>query len=191
MNCSRSRRATWRTKKTRALALVMRPSPSHRCYVALGANLGHPMATVRAAAQKIAALSFVDDFRGSSLYLSAPREIRAVQPDYINAVVTFTTATVAIDVWRELESIEGALGRIRSGARNEARKIDIDFLLYGDLTMATVDLTLPHPRIAQRAFVLLPLLELAPTIQIPGIGPAHALLANVQEQSIKRLNERL
>jgi 2-amino-4-hydroxy-6-hydroxymethyldihydropteridine diphosphokinase len=153
--------------------------------------LGDPISSVRAAAQKIASLALADNFVGSSLYISAPREIRAVQPDYINAVVTFTTNANAAEVWRELESIEVLLGRVRSGARNEARKIDIDFLLYDDLMLATPELTLPHPRIAQRAFVLLPLLELAPAIQIPGIGAAHTLLAKVQDQSIERLNERL
>lgn len=175
-----------------AMSAVDAPSRSTtavRCYVALGANLGDSIASVCAAAKRIASLPAIENVVASSLYQSAPREIRALQPDYINAVVGFASKKTPQELWLELSSIETALGRLRSGTRNEARKIDIDFLLYGGTILNTPELVLPHPRMTQRAFVLRPLLEIAPEVEIPGFGRAASLLGAVSDQVIRRLDK--
>jgi 2-amino-4-hydroxy-6-hydroxymethyldihydropteridine diphosphokinase len=160
------------------------------CYLGLGANLGRAVNTLCAAADAIAALPGCAELRRSSLYRSAPQETRTAQPDYYNAAITFTTTRSARSLWRDMHAIERRLGRTRGDERNAARTIDIDFLLYGDKEIASEDLLLPHPRIAQRAFVLLPLVELDPTIAIPGLGPARGYLDQVKTQRIDRIESK-
>jgi 2-amino-4-hydroxy-6-hydroxymethyldihydropteridine diphosphokinase len=160
------------------------------CYVGLGANLGDPVARLCAAAQAIEALPGCSRTRRSSLYRSAPQETLTVQPDYFNAVVSFATERPAPSLWQDLQAIERALGRTREGGRNAARIIDIDFLLYGDTELDSATLVLPHPRIAQRAFVLRPLLELDAAIAIPGVGAAQVCLDRVATQRIDRVEHK-
>jgi 2-amino-4-hydroxy-6-hydroxymethyldihydropteridine diphosphokinase len=164
------------------------PQPQ-RCYVALGANIGDAVAQVKAAARAIAALPGISNAVCSSLYRTAPREIASPQPDYMNAVVGFSTSMSAHDLWHQLSDIELQLGRVRSGQRNAARTIDIDMLLIGDELINTPSLTVPHPRMAERAFVLAPLVEIAPNIVIPKRGAARALLDQVRDQRIERAEE--
>ncbi len=120
----------------------------------------------------------------SDLYRSAP--IEAQGPDFLNAVALLDTALSAQELLDELQRIETEHGRERP-YRNAPRSLDLDLLLYGDVTLHSRRLTLPHARLHQRAFVLRPLLELAPEAQVPGQGPASMLMPGVAEQAVERL----
>ena len=142
-------------------------------YVALGANLGDAEATVRAA---ISALGRLPDTRlvaASSLYRTAPLDVPEPQPDYINAVARVATALPPHALLDELLALEARFGRVRP-YRWAPRALDLDLLLYGELVLASSRLTLPHPRLHRRAFVLEPLLELDPFLEAPGLGPLSA-----------------
>ncbi len=154
-------------------------------YVALGANLGDPAATVRAA---FAALSNLPDsrlLRTSSLYRTAPVGL-ADQPEFINAAVALETRLAPEALLDTLFDIEARFGRIRA-ERNGPRTLDLDLLLYDDQTLGLPRLTLPHPRLHLRAFVLYPLAEIAPSLNIPGRSPVAAWLPAVANQGIVRL----
>lgn len=157
-------------------------------YVALGANLGDPVATVRAALGALAAIEGARLVAVSSLYRTAPVGLKN-QPDFINAAAALAVDGAVLPAPTFLErlfAIEAAFGRARS-VKNAPRTLDLDLLLYGDASMATPALTLPHPRMAERAFVLAPLAEIAPALVIPGHGPVTKLLAALSGQRIERL----
>ena len=128
-------------------------------WVGLGANLGDPQAAVRKALEDLAASPGVEGLRGSRLYRSAP--VDSSGPDYINAVAQFSTRLSAPALLALLQSLEQAALRERP-YRNAPRTLDLDLLLYGDACIDSPHLVVPHPRMQQRAFVLLPLAELAP-----------------------------
>ena len=128
-------------------------------YLALGANLGDAQATVRSAIAAIAASPGCRLLRCSSLYRTAP--VDSSGPDYINAVVAVASAHTAPDLLRVLQALELQAGRERP-YRNAPRTLDLDILLYGDARMASAQLELPHPRMGSRAFVLVPLAQIAP-----------------------------
>ena len=153
-------------------------------FVALGANLGDPVATLRAAMAELAALPASELVRRSGLYRSAP--VDALGPDYLNAVVWLRTALAPHGLLAQLQRIEQAHGRVR-GAPNAPRTLDLDLLLHGASRLDTPGLTLPHPRLHRRAFVLAPLAEIAPLLELPGIGVLRTLLAGVSDQSIERI----
>ena len=163
-----------------------------RCYVALGANLGEPIATVRAAISALRELPGAQLVSASSLYRTAPVGLKH-QPDFINAVVAIDgvlpAPTDAKALLQALFRIEEKFGRQRepSGARNLARTLDLDLLLYGNQISDDPALTLPHPRMHERAFVLAPLAEIAPELMIPGRGSVKDLLAQCSDQRITRL----
>lgn len=125
----------------------------------LGANLGDARAAVRQAMADVAALDGVEWVAASSLYGSAPLD--ADGPDYVNAVVQVRTTLSPEDLLSRLQGIELRAGRQRP-YRNAPRTLDLDILLYGDTVLDSADLQIPHPRMWQRAFVVLPLAELAP-----------------------------
>ena len=125
----------------------------------LGANLGDARAAVRQAMADVAALDGVEWVAASSLYGSAPLD--ADGPDYVNAVVQVRTTLSPEDLLSHLQGIELRAGRQRP-YRNAPRTLDLDILLYGDTVLDSADLQIPHPRMWQRAFVVLPLAELAP-----------------------------
>lgn len=156
-----------------------------RAFVALGANIGEPVRHLRAAVEDMAALPGTAVVARSSLYRSAPVGLLD-QPDFINAVVEIVTALSAQELLESLLAIESALGRERS-IPNGPRTIDLDLILYGDHTIQEKELIVPHPRMHERAFVLVPLTEIAPDVIIPGQGPAKALLPAVTDQTLKRL----
>jgi 2-amino-4-hydroxy-6-hydroxymethyldihydropteridine diphosphokinase len=160
---------------------------SRRVMVALGCNLGDCVATLKAVCRDIAALPLANHFRASPVYRSAAIGGAGEQPDYFNAVVAFESTQATITLWHALERIERAHGRVRTRERNAARVIDIDLLLVGNATLATPSLTLPHPRLTERAFVLLPLLDLDPDATIPNLGRADAFLDRVRAQRIERV----
>ncbi|SCK60688.1 2-amino-4-hydroxy-6-hydroxymethyldihydropteridinediphosphokinase [Variovorax sp. HW608] len=149
-----------------------------RAYVAIGANLGDARAAVLRAMTDLDTLPATRVVARSSLYRSAP--VDATGPDFINAVVELETGLEPEPLLRELQRLELGAGRERP-YRNAPRTLDLDLLCHGDVAMATEALTLPHPRIAERAFVLLPLAEIAPDRVTP------AQLRQVTDQRIERL----
>jgi 2-amino-4-hydroxy-6-hydroxymethyldihydropteridine diphosphokinase len=153
-------------------------------FIGLGANLGDARATVEAALQELGALPGCRLADHSSLFRSAP--VDAGGDDYVNAVARIETTLPADELLAALMGIERAHGRERSGY-NAPRTLDLDLLLYGRAKIATDTLTVPHPRITQRAFVLIPLLQIAPLIDIPGKGPAHGFVPDVAGQAISVL----
>lgn len=156
-----------------------------RCFIALGANLGDPAATVRAAIQALRELPAVAFVAASSLYRTAPVGLKH-QPDFINAVAELATDIPPPELLDALFGIEARFGRSRS-VRNAPRTLDLDLLLYGDETSDDPHLTLPHPRLHERAFVLAPLAEIAPQLVIPGHGRVDDLLRRCADQQIEKL----
>ncbi len=154
-------------------------------YVALGANLGDPKATVLAAFAALANLPESRVARCSSLYRTAPVGILS-QPDFVNAVALLETTLPPEALLDALLDIEARFGRIRR-ERNGPRTLDLDLLLYDDIELDLPRLTLPHPRLHLRAFVLLPLAEVAPDLAIPRRGSVAAWLPAVANQGIVRL----
>lgn len=155
-------------------------------FVGLGANLGNPRWMVSEAMLELGCLPRSAVTGRSSLYRSAPIGY-APQPDFINAVIRVDTELDAVKLLGELQAIEARHGRERSFP-NAPRTLDLDLLLYGEATLATPRLTLPHPRMHERAFVLKPLVEIAPEAEIPGRGKARDLLAACKEQFVERLD---
>lgn len=154
-------------------------------YVGLGANLGDPRRAVRDALAALSKLPQTALLRSSRLWRSAP--VDAGGPDYVNAVAEIRTQLSAPELLAQLQSIEQAAGRERP-YRNAPRTLDLDLLLVGDLRLDTPALALPHPRMHLRAFVLLPLAEIAPpALVVPGHGPLEGLLAGCAGQSIECL----
>ncbi len=153
-------------------------------WIGLGANLGDARAALQSATDALAGLRVTTLVAVSPLYRSAP--IDATGPDYLNAVALVRTGLDAHDLLRELQAIELTHGRERSH-RNAPRTLDLDLLLHADDVIHTDTLTLPHPRMHERAFVLRPLLDVAPDIRIPGLGAASHWLPRVADQRIERI----
>jgi 2-amino-4-hydroxy-6-hydroxymethyldihydropteridine diphosphokinase len=158
---------------------------SHRAFIALGSNLQDPVAQVQCAFTEIAGLPGTTLMRHSSLYRTAPVGYDN-QPDFINAAAEISTTLEPEHLLSALLSLETRHGRERPFP-NAPRVLDLDLLLYDDLTMATPELTLPHPRITDRGFVLLPLAEIAPEMEIPGKGRVSDLAAQCPDQGVEKL----
>lgn len=154
-------------------------------FIGLGANLGDPGAHLERAFDELAHLPKSSLAAKSSLWRSAPLGF-ANQPEFFNAVARLETGLAADALLDELQNIELAHGRERSFP-NAPRTLDLDLLLYGDETRGSPRLTLPHPRMHERAFVLKPLIEIAPEVTIPGRGPARACLAPLRDQACERM----
>ena len=157
------------------------PGAVHRTFVALGANLGDREGALQGACDALAALPQTRLVGVSSLYRTAP--VDAAGPDFLNAVAELSTGLGAQELLAELHAIERRHGRVRS-SRNAPRTLDLDLLLHGDEIVSTPELTLPHPRLHLRAFVLVPLAELAPDLAVPGRGSVASLLPGVTGQPI-------
>lgn len=143
-----------------------------RAFIGLGGNVGDAPATLQSALAALAGLPQTRLLAASRLYRTAPVGGIA-QADFSNAVAELETGLGAADLLQALLAIERAHGRDRQREQRWGpRTLDLDLLLYGDEIMALDGLIVPHPRMAERRFVLEPLLEIAPQIQIPGIGPA-------------------
>jgi 2-amino-4-hydroxy-6-hydroxymethyldihydropteridine diphosphokinase len=156
-----------------------------KAYVGLGANLGDAEATVRKA---LAALDQIDGTvveTQSSLFRTAP--VDADGNDYVNAVAQVHTTLPPQALLQALQDIERQYGRERPYA-NAPRTLDLDLLLYGQQTIVTPELTVPHPRMTARAFVLIPLLQIDPFINIPGEGAAHSFVPRVAGQAIRKID---
>jgi len=125
--------------------------------------------------------------RLSPLYRTKPIEVPDSQADYINAVFEIETTLDAEAVLLELRTIENRHGRSRGEVKKLARTLDLDLLLFGNKNMKSKTLILPHPRIYQRAFVLFPLFDLSPELEIPGQGNVQTLLESVRDQEVEQL----
>ncbi len=174
-----------RDRATRRVAQPATPDVSRRCFVALGANLGDPVLTVNAAIRALREMPQTEFITASSLYRTAPVGLRH-QPDFINAVVELNAAMSAPNLLESLFSLEERFGRRRS-VKNAPRTLDLDLLVYGDLVRSDPWLTLPHPRLHERAFVLAPLAEIAPGLIIPGRGAVGELLLRCADQQVRIL----
>jgi 2-amino-4-hydroxy-6-hydroxymethyldihydropteridine diphosphokinase len=159
-----------------------------RSFIALGANLGEPQALIKEAITALHTLPHCHFVAASSLYRTAPVGL-IDQPDFINAVVACDVDEAALSapqLLAELLRIEARFGRQRS-VRNAPRTLDLDLLLFGEFVCADPHCTLPHPRLHERAFVLAPLAEIAPTLILPGRGVVSEWLARCAAQSIEKL----
>lgn len=163
-----------------------REAPWQDAYIALGSNLEAPQAQVRRA---VSALRELDDcrfLRLSSLYRSRPLADMA-QPDYINAVACLQTRLSPESLLDALQALERQMGRPALHPRWGPRIIDLDLLALGAEVRATAALTLPHPGIVQRNFVLYPLAEIAPELILPGLGKVSELCSRVSYNGLVRL----
>lgn len=152
---------------------------SERAFVALGGNLGDPMAAMRSALDLLDADYDTEVLRVSSLYRTPPWG-KADQPDFLNAVAEVATSLAPRTLLDLCLTTETALHRVRD-ERWGPRTIDLDLLAYGDLVLTEPDLEIPHPRLTGRAFVLVPLAELAPDLQIKGLRVTEWLaLADIE-----------
>jgi len=153
-------------------------------WIGLGANLGDARATLAAALAALARLPDTTLRAASSIYRSAPMDSSG--PDYLNAVAWLETRLSPRALLAELQRIELDHGRERP-YRNAPRTLDLDLLLHGQARIATPTLTLPHPRLHERAFVLRPLAELMPALAVPGRGALVDLLHAVADQRVDKL----
>jgi len=149
-------------------------------FVGIGSNLGEPERQIAAALEQLAAEDGIDVVAVSTLRETEPVGYLE-QPNFLNGAAQLETELAPSELLERLLAIEGRLGRVRGeGPRFGPRTIDLDLLLYGDESIAEPGLTVPHPRMWERRFVLEPLAELAPGLEIPGVGPVQALLAELE-----------
>lgn len=154
-------------------------------YVGIGSNLDGPRSRVLEAIEALRTLPDTRLEARSRLYHSAPLDAPG-QPDYVNAVAALDTGLSAAQLLEALQSIEARHGRERP-YHNAPRTLDLDLLLYADTALSSPTLTLPHPRMHERAFVLRPLLELDPRAEVPGRGAARDLLRACAGQAVEPL----
>ena len=154
-----------------------------RAWVGLGGNLGDPGAQFQAVHAALSQQPKVRALRGSGWWRSAPLDAQG--PEFVNAVLTFDTQWTAQELLLVLQALETTAGRERP-FRHAPRTLDLDVLLWGDLVSRDPQLTLPHPRMHERAFVLRPALELDPQLHLPGRGLARQCLDSVSDQVLER-----
>ncbi|MDO8843769.1 MAG: 2-amino-4-hydroxy-6-hydroxymethyldihydropteridine diphosphokinase [Methylicorpusculum sp.] len=155
-------------------------------YIGLGSNLDDPVQQIKSARAAIAAIDKISEVAFSSLYRSLPMGPQD-QPDYVNAVMSVSTDLEPFELLRCLQAIEHEQGRVRTGLRWGARTLDLDLLIYDQMQLADPVLTLPHSGLADRAFVLYPLHEIAPDLLVPGYGPLTTLLEHCPQVGLQQL----
>jgi 2-amino-4-hydroxy-6-hydroxymethyldihydropteridine diphosphokinase len=153
-------------------------------YIGIGSNLGDARGNVQRAILRLDKLTHTRLSGQSSLFVTAP--IDAGGDDYINAVACIDTQLPAQQLLQELQAIEQDFGRERPYP-NAPRTLDLDILLYGQQKILTESLIVPHPRLIERAFALIPLLQIDPFILIPGKGAAHSFVPGVAGQAVQQL----
>ncbi len=156
-------------------------------YIGLGSNLENPLQQIKTAIDDLQSLADIQVMSVSSLYQSAPMG-PADQPDYINAVLSLKTTLSPHHLLDALQQIEQLHGRVRKRHWGE-RTLDLDILLYGTETVDDERLKVPHPGIAQRAFVLYPLAEIAPELEIPGLGRLQDLLPLCPQGDLQQVDK--
>lgn len=157
-------------------------------YIGLGSNQDHPVRQLRTAIKALASFPSTRLLVASPLYKSAPLG-PADQPDYINAVAALETGLAPSALLAALQVLETRHGRVRGALRWGPRSLDLDLLLYGDAVINTPDLQVPHPGLPERVFVLYPLADIAPDLDVPGHGPVKQLLAHCAQARIEVLGE--
>jgi 2-amino-4-hydroxy-6-hydroxymethyldihydropteridine diphosphokinase len=165
-------------------------TPAHRwipAYVGVGSNLGDPRARVTEALAALRQLPASRLVACSPLYRTEPFG-PVEQPEFINAVAGLLTTLEVGAFFASLRAVESALGRVRDGTRWGPRRIDLDLLVFGSQCREGGDLQLPHPGIAERAFVLYPLRDLAPQLVVPGLGRVEQLAARLPATGVARLD---
>jgi 2-amino-4-hydroxy-6-hydroxymethyldihydropteridine diphosphokinase len=166
------------------------PDQPFQALIALGSNLSRPEHQVQTAIAELHALERSRLVGRSRLYRTAPVGPPG-QPDYVNAVVSLDTHLSPLALLDAMQAIERAHGRVRDGIRWGPRVLDLDLLTYGDLIMDLPGLTIPHPEIARRAFVLVPMADVASgDFEIPGAGPLAGLLARCDRRGVEPIAER-
>ncbi len=161
--------------------------PRVTAYIALGSNLREPQQQLQAGFAALARLPGSELIARSSLYRSAPVGYGA-QPDFVNAVAALHTALDARALLEALLAIERAQGRVREFP-NAPRTLDLDIALYGEQVIEAPGLSVPHPRMHQRAFVVVPLAEIAPLAMVPGRGRVRDLLGGIDAGSVTLLRQ--
>ena len=149
-----------------------------RAYVGLGANLGDRERTLRAAVDALAGEAGIELVAVSTLRETEPVGV-ADQPRFLNGAAELETSLAARELLERLLAVERRFGRVRSSGEHGPRTLDLDLLLYGDEVIGEPGLTVPHPRLHERRFVLEPLAELAPGLVLPGRGDMESLLRGV------------
>lgn len=157
-------------------------SPVSTAFIGLGSNLGDRLSNLRRAVTKLTFTDRMDVLVASSVYETDP--VGPPQPDFLNAVVEIRTTLGPRELLDVLKDIEAALGR-SEGARWGPREIDLDLLLYGDKQVNTAGLSVPHPEMTKRAFVLVPLAEIAPDVIVPGAGAVAELRERVDDAGVR------
>lgn len=157
-----------------------------RAYIGLGSNLEQPQQQVRQALQALARIPQSQLVAHSRLYRSVPLG-PADQPDYVNAVAALDTELSAESLLDALQAIEQAQGRVRGAERWGPRTLDLDLLLYGNAVIDSARLTVPHPGLSERNFVLYPLFELAPDLVLPDGHKLRELLAHCPDAGLEAL----
>lgn len=157
-------------------------------YIALGSNLDDPVRQLRSGVAAVGAVPGIELRSVSSLYRSVAVGYRN-QPDFVNAVVRVETTLAPAELLAALLDVEHRHGRVRS-FRNAPRTLDLDILLYGERVVREPELTIPHPRMQERAFVMVPLAEIAPDALVPGCGRVRDLLGGIAQDTVARLTER-
>ncbi|HTN93793.1 MAG TPA: 2-amino-4-hydroxy-6-hydroxymethyldihydropteridine diphosphokinase [Gallionella sp.] len=164
---------------------------THIAYIGLGSNLEDPLSQIQRAFAELGQLPGTQLAARSSLYRSAPlgspdQPDIQVQPDFVNAVAKIATELEPQALLKTLLQIEHSHGRERN-FQNAPRTLDLDVLLYDEVRLHAHGLTIPHPQMHRRAFVLQPLLEIAPDCAIPGIGQAADAMKNCMDQILEKL----
>lgn len=165
--------------------MTKRQGQGVRAYIGLGSNMDDPAARVRSGMAALARLTETEVEACSSLYRTEPVGIRE-QPDFFNAVCRVRTGLAPAALMSGLLELERVHGRVRAGSPGGPRTLDLDLLLYGDEAIRSAELTVPHPRLHERAFVLYPLLEIDPELVIPGHGALRQLLAGCSGQRVEK-----
>lgn len=166
----------------------MSDPPVQRAYVGLGSNLADPSSQVGAALAELATLPGTRLVAASRLYGNPPMGPQT-QPDYVNAVAALDTTLTPLGLLAALQAVEQAHGRARDGERWGPRTLDLDLLVFADQVIDEASLRVPHPGIAERAFVLVPLAEVAPAdLDVPGHGSLRALLAGCDAGALRPLD---
>jgi 2-amino-4-hydroxy-6-hydroxymethyldihydropteridine diphosphokinase len=155
-------------------------------YIGIGSNLDNPVAQVQEAIEELGAIPDSILIARSGLYSSKPMGA-AGQPDYVNAVVALDTVLSPQALLKSLQAIEQRQGRVRTGEKWGPRVLDLDLLLYGNRVINTEHLTVPHPGLHERDFVLVPLEEIAGDINIPGRGRLSAFISRCENHSPRKL----
>jgi 2-amino-4-hydroxy-6-hydroxymethyldihydropteridine diphosphokinase len=169
----------------RTAVLMAGTRPTTGAFVGLGANLDDPVAQIERALVELDAIGQTRVTARSALYRTDPVGF-AAQPAFVNAVACLQTSLDARALLEAMQDIEDRHGRQRTFA-NAPRTLDLDLLLYDDERVTSAALTLPHPRMHERAFVLVPLAEIAPMLSIPGQGTVQALLEHLDQSGVERI----